>query len=574
MEGHADSGRRRVPVVVITGAPGVGKTSLLNRLIAELPGAIPGAEPAVITHRFAREFGLDLSPVREDPSTPTLRGEMFDFGSGCVCCSPSGELVQHLLAIKREASSLGDEASRPWPPPTHVLIETTGLADPSFFVRLVTTHPDVCDSFQLTALVTIVGGDVADVAGRADPASRRFCQQMLAADIVAVAGSASAAQAALRDVIPEIDTPPTVPVHELTWARLSGLSCARSHAVCVDESLGVGMCDARPVALGGHDRSFETCCVVEEGPLQAARLESFAESAVRASCSPPGTLLRIKGVVTVATGVDHTIPAKRLHLEWEPRMGARMSMHELPESAGVDPALGPVRSLGHAMVAGLDVPLGTCKVFFCGTHLRVNDLRSAMWSAMVPEGCDLAADIELDFPAAWRRAQAESRREPPASSERPAGPEEVSDRCAVRLENWLGPGQDAIVFWVDGAFAACSDVGVGAGAGATWSLLGARITSETAPGGSGYVLWSQEGEIGFDLATGQGLKRCEAADAAPASESTSTSRLESAGMRLVTPIDFHIIGGSIYVSKTARAAPPGGDGDTRRHASPEAAFES
>ena len=104
----------RIPVSVITGFLGSGKTTLLNRLVRH-PGM---GKTAVIVNEFG-EIGLDHELIEKSDENTIL------LGSGCLCCTVRGDLVNTLgdLSIRRLKKEV--------PPFEHVVIETTGLADPA-----------------------------------------------------------------------------------------------------------------------------------------------------------------------------------------------------------------------------------------------------------------------------------------------------------------------------------------------------------------------------------------------------------------------------------------------------------
>ncbi|MGZ3284526.1 MAG: CobW family GTP-binding protein, partial [Xanthobacteraceae bacterium] len=101
-----------IPLTVLTGFLGAGKTSLLNRLITD-PAL---AETAVIINEFG-EIGLDhllVKPIREG---------VVLLQSGCLCCTLRGDLVDALEQLLRDLDN-GRAVFR------RVVLETTGLADP------------------------------------------------------------------------------------------------------------------------------------------------------------------------------------------------------------------------------------------------------------------------------------------------------------------------------------------------------------------------------------------------------------------------------------------------------------
>lgn len=124
----------KIPVTVITGFLGSGKTTLINRILTEEHGI----RFAVIENEFG-EIGIDQDLVINENE------EIIEVNNGCICCTVRGDLVR---IIKKLVSSEN--------PPEHILIETTGLADPSPVAQTFMTDPDIAKATTLDGIVTLV----------------------------------------------------------------------------------------------------------------------------------------------------------------------------------------------------------------------------------------------------------------------------------------------------------------------------------------------------------------------------------------------------------------------------------
>jgi G3E family GTPase len=131
----------KVPVVLVTGFLGSGKTTLISSLLRH-PAM---GETAVIVNEIG-EVGIDHHLLRKvDERTVLMK-------SGCLCCSLRGDLADELrdLLGRRERGEI--------PRFTRIVVETTGLADPAPIVYTLLSEPVVKHHFELESVVTTVDG--------------------------------------------------------------------------------------------------------------------------------------------------------------------------------------------------------------------------------------------------------------------------------------------------------------------------------------------------------------------------------------------------------------------------------
>jgi G3E family GTPase len=127
-----------IPLTVLTGFLGAGKTSLLNRLIQD-PAL---ADTAVIINEFG-EIGLDHLLVRSVGENIVL------LQSGCLCCTLRGDLVEALEQLLRDLDN-GRVLFR------RMVLETTGLADPAPVLQTAMAHPYLAMRLRLDGVITVV----------------------------------------------------------------------------------------------------------------------------------------------------------------------------------------------------------------------------------------------------------------------------------------------------------------------------------------------------------------------------------------------------------------------------------
>src|SRR6056297_672938 len=143
---------RLVPVSILTGALGSGKTTVIRELM-QRPSM---AGTALIVNEFG-EVGLDHLLVTSAVETTLL------MENGCLCCSLRGDIVdtvQNLFASVERGEV---------PAFSRILIETTGLADPVPIIRDLTQNAALIKRVTLAAVGTCVDGLLGAAALRNDP---------------------------------------------------------------------------------------------------------------------------------------------------------------------------------------------------------------------------------------------------------------------------------------------------------------------------------------------------------------------------------------------------------------------
>jgi G3E family GTPase len=128
-----------IPVNVITGFLGSGKTTLLRHVLADASYA----DCAVLINEFG-EVGIDHHVIER------VDGETVLMQSGCVCCTIRDDLAGAIRSLheRREAGTV--------PPFRRLIIETTGLADPTPVLATIMSDPVIRHHFRLGNVITTV----------------------------------------------------------------------------------------------------------------------------------------------------------------------------------------------------------------------------------------------------------------------------------------------------------------------------------------------------------------------------------------------------------------------------------
>jgi len=305
-----------IPLTVLTGFLGAGKTSLLNRLVTD-PAL---AETAVIINEFG-EIGLDHLLVKPISDSVVL------LQSGCLCCTMRGDLVDALEQLLRDLDN-GRAVFR------RVILETTGLADPAPVLQTAMAHPYLVMRYRLDGVITVVdavNGDAtldahmesvkqAAVADRivltktdlVDTPEREAAKARLAARLHALNPAAPILDAAAGEATPArllacglYDPARKIP-DVARWLAAEAYADAAHH-------------HDHPHDVNRHDNRIRAFAFTADAAIPEAMLEMFLD--LLRSVHGEG-LLRLKGIVKLAEtpaspivihGVQHVFhPSVRL----------------------------------------------------------------------------------------------------------------------------------------------------------------------------------------------------------------------------------------------------------------------
>lgn len=130
----------RTPVYLLTGFLGSGKTTLLNTLVkqSEMERTL------VIINEFG-EIGLDHLLVSHSSENTVI-----ELDNGCLCCTTLGDFAKTLRDIPSRHESNGQL------PFDRIVVETTGLADPSPVIHTIMTDRGIQQQYRLQGVITCV----------------------------------------------------------------------------------------------------------------------------------------------------------------------------------------------------------------------------------------------------------------------------------------------------------------------------------------------------------------------------------------------------------------------------------
>lgn len=270
----------RVPVTIVTGFLGCGKTTLLRHVLAQ-----PGSERiCVIVNEFG-DIGLDHELLEASDDDVIL------LAKGCLCCTIRGSLGETLgdIVTRQRAGRMSSF--------DRVVIETSGLADPTPILQLLAGEPGLAALYRIAGVVTVVDG-LNGVTQLAEHVEARA--QVVVADLILISKTdliTPDALAALRlrigalGVAAEVDT---MTQGAVLATRLFALQQFRQ-----SDAAGGGLehDHGDHSSAYRHGSEIETLVVEFEVPLDLRTLANI-ETALRSLAGPQ--LLRVKGILRIA----------------------------------------------------------------------------------------------------------------------------------------------------------------------------------------------------------------------------------------------------------------------------------
>jgi G3E family GTPase len=250
-----------IPVHLVTGFLGAGKTSFLNRLLRD-PAL---ADTLVVVNEFG-DVGLDHRLYER------LDGEIALLASGCLCCALRGDFVEGLqgLLARRDAGELSFR---------RIVVETSGLADPGPILHALFADATLSRRLRLAGVTTLVDAVNGAATLERHGEARR---QVALADRIAIS---------------KTDLAPAAPIRALL-ARLAPFA-AISDAADVDAAaflaeIARAPADLSPRAAHG---TAEAHVFRSAAPIEAVAFARFL-TLLGEAAGP--RLLRVKGLVATA----------------------------------------------------------------------------------------------------------------------------------------------------------------------------------------------------------------------------------------------------------------------------------
>ncbi|CAB4657517.1 unannotated protein [freshwater metagenome] len=244
----------RIPVLVIGGYLGAGKTTLINNVLSSATQRI-----AVVVNDFG-SVNIDASLIRE------RHNDTIELTNGCICCAVGESLADVLFSILDRTEL-----------PEVVVIEASGVANPAAVAAFA--H---IEGFHHLGNVVLVDGTHALETSKDPLVGRTFALQVQAAQLLAITKSDQATDSVISEVKSIVSSlAPSTPLVLTTSATLS--------------SLMMNVAPHSDSAVTEAHTEFSTTTLSHVSAQDEKQLLAFLQNF-------PPNVVRAKGIVQLANG--------------------------------------------------------------------------------------------------------------------------------------------------------------------------------------------------------------------------------------------------------------------------------
>ncbi|MGB0820260.1 MAG: CobW family GTP-binding protein [Parvibaculales bacterium] len=189
----------QIPLTIISGFLGTGKTSLLTHLLTQAGPENGGRRITAMVNDFgALNIDAELIAAKQ--------GNQISLANGCVCCSIGDDLMRSFMEVMQQT-----------PLPDHIIIEASGVAEPSRIAGFAAVDRQL----RLDGIVTLVDASAHNVHSKDPYLADNYAKQIEAAHLLLISKPDLADAATLENLEKELATQkPDVPMAQVTHGAL------------------------------------------------------------------------------------------------------------------------------------------------------------------------------------------------------------------------------------------------------------------------------------------------------------------------------------------------------------------
>ncbi|MFN5925143.1 MAG: CobW family GTP-binding protein, partial [Pseudanabaena sp.] len=239
--------------------------------------------------------------------------EIFEMNNGCICCTVRGDLIRIITNLMRRRDKFD-----------HLVIETTGLADPAPVIQTFFVDEDVSTKTKLDAVVTVV--DAKHISQHWD--AEEVQEQIAFADIILLNKTDLVGEPELEGLEQRIKA----------MNLMSKIYRTQNSEIAMDAVLGVGAFELEralqidPEFLAEdaheHDDTVKSVAIIEEGELYLPKVNAWISTLLR---EQGVDIFRMKGILNIK-GIDERFVFQGVHMLFDGTRDRLWQPHEKRKS--------------------------------------------------------------------------------------------------------------------------------------------------------------------------------------------------------------------------------------------------
>lgn len=296
---------KKIPVTVITGFLGAGKTSLLNHLI----DIYPEKKFAIIENEFGEE-NIDSQLVENIQNE-----DIFELSNGCICCNLNQELFLVLQKLIDSKHSFN-----------HLLIETTGIADPGSILASFISDPIVKKEFELDSVICLVDASVSKVDQEKDDILNK---QIAVADLLLINKTDLANEKHLLELKSSLQ-------RKNNFAQIVNCVHSKPKSKNILDRFAYKPSNIfqhilkieRKESSTTNSHGIQSMLYISVKPLDQFKIGMWLDAFLQFN---QDTIYRVKGILNIS-GVDNRIVLQSVHTQIQATVGKVWQINEIRES--------------------------------------------------------------------------------------------------------------------------------------------------------------------------------------------------------------------------------------------------